>query len=78
MEYVSEWDLQKIETNYLAVAWEALTALCKKGNYNKGLHVLLCELMKRCDINNGLFLFKDNSGRIDISGHVYRGFMNLM
>jgi len=42
------------------------------------LTFLFNKLMERCDVDRGLFMFNDGSARIDISGHVYRGMINLI
>lgn len=70
--YISEFT-NHTETNYLAVAFEAATAL-----QNEHVPDLFCDLIVRYDASRGLFIFLDGSSRIDISGHVYRGFMNLL
>jgi hypothetical protein len=75
IDMVNTWAIDHMETNYLAVAWEALTALKQNEHIQE---TLLAELMKRCDVPSGLFLFKDGTARIDISGHVYRGFINFL
>jgi AMMECR1 domain-containing protein len=68
-------NIQKIETNYIAVAFESLCFLYKSNGI--GLHklfILLFELEKRKDI---LYMFLDNSARVDISIHVYNGLVEL-
>lgn len=68
---------KNIETNYLAVAFEAYSALTHNKNEST-LTFLFNKLMERCDVDRGLFMFNDGSARIDISGHVYRGMINLI
>lgn len=64
---------EQTETNYLAVAFEAACAL----RMSSTLRALFCQLMTRYDERRGLFKFLDGSSRIDIAGHVYRGFLSL-
>ena len=63
------------ETNYLAVSFEALSSISQilKNNYdlNKEINELFQMLKER--EKNGLFVFKNNEARLDITGHVLNG-----
>jgi AMMECR1 domain-containing protein len=61
------------ETNFLAVAFEAACAL----RMSTSLSALFGDLMQRYDIERGLFMFRDGSSRVDITGHIHRGLMML-
>jgi hypothetical protein len=61
------------ETNILAVAFEAACAL----RMHASIASLFSHLMRRYDAERGLFMFRDGSARIDITGHVHRGLMML-
>ena len=68
---------QNNETNYLAVQFEALCSLygCQMPFSNKifYLWILLLQRWK-----NGLFYFKNNTARIDITGHILNGLKILI
>jgi AMMECR1 domain-containing protein len=71
-----------LETNYLAVSFEALCFLyliSKKQDTEilQVLFYLFIHLEKRC-IYNCLFVFFDNTARLDISCHVWNGIINLI
>ena len=57
------------ETNFLAVAFEAACAL----SMPVLSAALFSDLMQRYDVERGLFMFRDGSARVDITGHVHRG-----
>lgn len=67
------------ETNYLAVGFEALCALCpiyrtrKTWNHIFKLFYLLQKRYK-----HGFYAFKDGSIRLDITGHVNQGLITLL
>jgi hypothetical protein len=65
--------ISMIETNYLAVAFEASSF----SNQKKLLIPLMTELQQRLDVRTGTFKFINNSARMDISGHVYNGLLHL-
>lgn len=73
----------KMETNYLAVMFEAYASLnnilrhTTTSIYSKLLE-LVYYLMARFDIQLGLFQFKDGSARLDITGHIFNGFLQLL
>ncbi len=68
---------QHLETNYYAVAWEALTYLRKTRSRNRLLFHLLYLLCNRLT-DRKLLAFKDGSVRIDITSHFINGFSVLL
>lgn len=72
-------NLDNLQTNYLAVFFEALSSLYhlleSNANIKHMITILFCKLMKRFE--NGLFKFTDGSARLDITGHVLNGFLAL-
>ena len=70
-------NINTLETNEVAVTFEACTALGAQVGSDI-VSLLLPELMRRCDFERGLFKFLNGTSRIDISGHVYRGIINLI
>lgn len=74
LELVKAFDIMT-ETNYIAVAFEALCVL--NPDDTDYLASLFNQLMERCDVERGLFMFINGTSRIDISGHIYRGMINL-
>lgn len=70
-----------IETNYLAVAFEALCFLYSSTNK---IHLLdkifqlFLEIEKRKNCHNTLYSFLDNSSRVDITEHINNGFFQLL
>lgn len=79
IKYLFSYDLNNLETNYLAVFFEALSSLYNllesKEDIKDMITKLFCKLMERFE--NGLFKFTDNSARLDITGHVLNGFFAL-
>jgi hypothetical protein len=75
--------VEGVETNYLAVAFEALCFAFTSTPSNKRNSILLkmfqlfFELEKRKTQNNALYTFLDKSARVDISGHVNNGLVEL-
>jgi len=72
---------KKIETNYLAVAFEALCFIYAKQHtkitlLNK-LFELLFELEHRKNCFHALYTFLDKTSRVDITGHVINGLVHL-
>ena len=71
---------KNIETNYIAVAFEALCFVCKRHvkmtRLNK-LFGLLFELEQRRNCHNVLYSFLDETSRVDITGHVMNGLVEL-
>ena len=66
------------ETNYLAVAYEAITALYIMGYRNDSeLEYLFRSLMDRRSIY-GLFSFLNRTSRFDITGHVLNSIYHLL
>jgi hypothetical protein len=63
------------ETNYLAVAFEAL---CYTNQNHSLLFQLFFELEQRKECHNLLYAFLDKTARVDITGHVLNGFYQLM
>jgi hypothetical protein len=69
-----------VETNFLAVAFEALCFVYKTENNEKVIYKifqLFYELEKRKNKNNILYNFQNNSARIDITGHINNGLLKL-
>lgn len=80
IKYLFSYDvLNNLETNYLAVFFEALSSLYNllefKDDIKDMITKLFCKLMERFE--SGLFKFTDNSARLDITGHVLNGFFAL-
>ena len=71
--YVAEFT-PSTETNYLAVAFEAACALRMPEEFT----ALFGQLMQRYDAEKGLFMFLDQSSRVDITAHVHGGLMSLL
>lgn len=70
-----------IETNYLAVAFEALCFLyssTNKINLLDKIFQLFLEIEKRKNCHNTLYSFLDNSSRVDITEHINNGFFQLL
>ena len=71
---------KNIETNYLAVAFEALCFVykskIKKTLLNKIFEVFF-ELEQRKNCYNVLYTFLDKTARVDITGHIMNGFVEL-
>lgn len=76
-------NIDNIETNYLAVSFEALSYIYSSiNNSNKKLEkrildkifILLFELEKRKNCDNTFYAFLNGLSRIDISGHINNGF----
>lgn len=68
------------ETNYLAVAFEALCYVYSttgKLNTLKLIFKLLFELEQRKNCNNTLYAFLDKAARVDITCHILNGFVAL-
>ncbi len=69
-----------IETNYLAVSFEALGFLYNSINDNKLLPIafkLWYELEKRKTCYNILYTFLDGNARVDITGHINNGLIQF-
>ena len=69
------------ETNYLAVAFEALCFAYKsnaKPSILNKLFELFFELEHRKHCNNVLYSFLDKTSRVDITGHIINGLAELM
>ena len=69
------------ETNYIAVAFEALCFVYSSNSKKSLLNILfelLFELEKRKNCyNNILYTFLDKTARIDITGHINNGLCEL-
>lgn len=74
-------NIKQIETNYIAVAFEALCFVYKSNNkitiLNK-IFQLLFELEQRKNCFNILYTFLDKSSRVDITGHIMNGLCELL
>lgn len=73
---------QDTETNYIAVAFEALCFVYKSAPMPKTVLLskmfeLFFELEKRKTDNNVFYTFLDKIARVDISGHINNGFAEL-
>lgn len=73
---------KQIETNYLAVAFEALCfTYANAGNNNKTLSnkmfELLFELEQRKNCYNKLYAFLNKTSRVDITGHMINGLVQI-
>ena len=67
------------ETNYLAVAFEALAYTKNRNNMSDSLlFQLFFVLEQRKACHNLLYAFLDKTARVDITGHVLNGFYQLM
>ena len=69
------------ETNFIAVAFEALCLVNKIYNKTHLLHKifeLFFELEQRRTGCNVLYTFLDKTARVDITGHIINGFVELM
>ncbi len=72
--------IEQIETNYIAVAFEALCFAINNQNRKKLLSllfILFFELEKRKSCYDVLYTFLDGSARVDITGHINNGLCNL-
>jgi AMMECR1 domain-containing protein len=80
--YSNTFDISTLETNYVAVTFECLGYLYKyysEEPFYKGLLFrTLFILQKRFSQNIGLYLFLDNSARIDITCHCIHGFLQIL
>lgn len=73
-------DKKNIETNYIAVAFEALCFIYARHMKMKILNQmfeLLFELEKRKSCYNVLYAFLDKTSRVDITGHIINGLFEL-
>jgi len=69
---------QRVETNYLAVAFEALCFVAvRKGILMNKIFELFFELEKRKSCQDALYSFLDKTARVDITGHVINGFIRF-
>lgn len=71
---------KNIETNYIAVAFEALCFIYARHMKMKILNQmfeLLFELEKRKSCYNVLYAFLDKTSRVDITGHIINGLFEL-
>ena len=66
------------ETNYLAVAFEALSYINQKHTHDTLLFQLFFALEQRKECHNLLYAFLDKTARVDITGHVLNGFYELL
>jgi hypothetical protein len=80
--YNQTFDISTMETNYVAVTFECLGYLYKyyseESSYKRLLFRTLFILQKRFSQTIGLYLFLDNSGRIDITCHCVHGFLQIL
>lgn len=70
----------QIETNYLAVAFEAVCFAYRSQRKHTHLHLmfeLLFELEHRKRCKNQLYAFLDETARVDITGHILNGLVEL-
>ena len=73
-------NIKKIETNYIAVALEALCFIYKiqrKRPLLNKLFELFFELEQRKKCYDILYTFLDNTSRVDITGHIISGLVEL-
>jgi AMMECR1 len=73
-------NIQNIETNYIAVSFEALCFVYGTTRQKKILHKifqLFFELEKRKNCYNTFYTFLDKRARVDISEHVINGLIEL-
>ncbi len=75
-------NIELIETNYIAVAFEALCFVVNTSVINRKkilslIFILLFELEKRKSCHDVLYNFLDGSARVDITGHVNNGLFQL-
>ena len=74
-------DIIELETNYLAVLFECMSTIYKYDSniniLNNYLYFIFILLQKRFSIF-GLYMFKDHSARIDITGHCVQGFVQYL
>jgi hypothetical protein len=69
-----------LETNYIAVAFEALCFVYTSTHKETVLYTLFklfVELEKRKKSCGVFYVFLDGTARVDISGHIYNGFFQL-
>jgi hypothetical protein len=74
-------NIGRIETNYIAVSFEALCFVYRSTKRQKILHKifeLLFELEKRRNCYDTLYTFLDKKARVDISNHVLNGLVQLI
>lgn len=74
-------NIGRIETNYIAVSFEALCFVYKSTKRQRVLNKifeLLFELEKRRNCYNTLYTFLDKKARVDISNHVLNGLIQLI
>jgi hypothetical protein len=74
-------NIGRIETNYIAVSFEALCFVYRSVKRVKILNKifeLLFELEKRRNCYNTLYTFLDKKARVDISNHVLNGLVQLI
>lgn len=79
LQYHNQWINPLSETNYLAVTWEAITAIWYL-TQNPQLESPIGDLIQRLSHRRntfGLYAFQDTTYRLDITGHVMNGFYNL-
>jgi hypothetical protein len=72
---------KNIETNFIAVAFEALCFAYKSLSNNLLLNKifeLLFELEQRKNCYNTLYTFLNKTSRIDITGHIMNGLFQLL
>lgn len=71
-------DISKLETNYIAVSFECISHIYKldktNNRLNNTLFYIFALLQERFSIF-GLYMFSDNTARIDITGHCINGFI---
>jgi hypothetical protein len=72
-------NIKSIETNYLAVSFEAISFVYRATHkLSELLFQLFFELEQRKICTNTLYSFLDNSARVDITCHILNGLINLL
>ena len=77
---INELLIKTIETNYLAVSFEALCFIYqsnRKVSLLNHLFQLFFELEQRKKYYNVLYIFLQGSARVDITGHIMNGLNQL-
>ena len=71
-------NIKLVETNYLAVSFEALCFVYRATHkLSELLFQLFFELEQRKICTNTLYSFLDNSARVDITCHILNGLIQL-
>ena len=71
-KYFEKINIDKLETNYLAVIFEALSTLYIFTEDLNDYIFYIFYLLNKTYVN-GLYYFKNNSARLDITGHILNG-----